>query len=391
MPEGPVNPSWSGVPSVPEARPRRASGSPVVRYARAACVAVAAASLGGLVSPWLSRSLIGRGDALAWAVDLAAHWQWLFTVLLAAGVVAAVALGGRRSATLLLALPLPWLSAAPPLEPAANRAEAGESLAVASANVYYWNRDPAPLRAWLDEIRPDILVIVEINHRFARALEGAGWQDYPHRYLAPRSDAFGLAVLSRHPLETASVWRDRQGVGVLLARVAWRGRGISLAGFHPMTPQSVGDHLERNRVLDCLTPASPGRPGRTIVDGAIVAGDFNATPWSVAFAGPTGRGWRRATGLSPTWPEAWHGLMGIPIDHVLANDAWRLVTAERGPDIGSDHLPVVARLRLAPETDPPADAAVPGDGEAAARTRGEPIAAVTSCLSRAPANARSGA
>jgi endonuclease/exonuclease/phosphatase (EEP) superfamily protein YafD len=353
------------------------------RWARAAFGAIALGSLGGLLSPWLSRSLAGRGDAVAWAVDLAAHWQWLFLALLVAAILAAVALGRRQWALLLLAAPLPWLSASPPLGSVAKTAAADRTFTIASANVFYRNHDPARLRSWLEQVRPDVVVIVEISHRLGRAIEGADWRDYPYRHVSPAADAFGVAVLSRHPLDAATVWRDREGVGVLVARIAWQNRPVSLAAFHPVPPQTVRHHRERNRVLDCLTPG-PSEPGGPRLGGAaLVAGDFNATPWSDAFAGPSGRGWRRATGLAPTWPVAWRGLMGIPIDHVLASDGWRLLEAAVGPDVGSDHRPVMVRLQADP------DATAPGGSPARADL--DPMAAVTSCLSREPASARSGA
>lgn len=52
-----------------------------------------------------------------------------------------------------------------------------------------------------------------------------------------------------------------------------------------------------------------------------------------------------ATGLAPTWPTILKGASGIPIDHVLASRHWALVGSARGPGLGSDHLPVIARLR----------------------------------------------
>jgi endonuclease/exonuclease/phosphatase (EEP) superfamily protein YafD len=79
----------------------------------------------------------------------------------------------------------------------------------------------------------------------------------------------------------------------------------------------------------------------------IVAGDLNATPWSSAFMVAARHGLQRAGGLAPTWP---HRHVGIPIDHVLADAGWRRGEAQRGPDIGSDHLPVrVALHRVGPQ------------------------------------------
>lgn len=38
--------------------------------------------------------------------------------------------------------------------------------------------------------------------------------------------------------------------------------------------------------------------------------------------------------------------MGIPIDHVLVTRQWRVVEGGRGPDLGSDHLPLRFTLAL---------------------------------------------
>jgi endonuclease/exonuclease/phosphatase (EEP) superfamily protein YafD len=52
-----------------------------------------------------------------------------------------------------------------------------------------------------------------------------------------------------------------------------------------------------------------------------------------------GRGWR-PTWLAGFWPLA------LRIDHVLASPGLCVEQAEVGPDVGSDHRPVFARLAL---------------------------------------------
>ena len=53
---------------------------------------------------------------------------------------------------------------------------------------------------------------------------------------------------------------------------------------------------------------------------------------------------RRASLAVPTWPSAWGWLSVLPLDHVLASPGWQLVEAHTGPDLGSDHRPMVVRL-----------------------------------------------
>jgi len=83
---------------------------------------------------------------------------------------------------------------------------------------------------------------------------------------------------------------------------------------------------------------------------AIVVGDLNATPWSNAFSGLGHAGLLRATGLKPTWPAIGLGWMGIPIDHVLVTPHWSVMERQIGPNIGSDHLPVMVRIGLISES-----------------------------------------
>ena len=109
------------------------------------------------------------------------------------------------------------------------------------------------------------------------------------------------------------------------------------------------------RDAELLLAAEAVRAGQRL---AVVAGDLNAAAWSAV----TGL-MQRIGGLLdprigrgfflpfPTWLPA---PLRFPIDHVLSTPEFRLLTIELLPDIGSDHLPLLARLCLAP-----------GDGAAA--------------------------
>ena len=64
---------------------------------------------------------------------------------------------------------------------------------------------------------------------------------------------------------------------------------------------------------------------------------------------------RDATDGRVTWPNTWSWpVMGIRIDHVLVSEHWRVTESRIGPAMGSDHWPLIFRLRL---TDGTADSA----------------------------------
>ena len=299
---------------------------------------VSFACLVGLTLPLWAVAIGGREGPVAWLLDLAAHWQWLFV----AGLLASVAASARRDRRWLmplLALPLPLLTGASPAPSVTAQVPSASPFTVASANVGLGWRDPGPLLAWLRDQDVDLLVLVEVSTAFAGALQ---WEPgYPHRVVEPQDGPFGIAVLSRHPLRGARLVRDADGIPHLLVETDWQGQPVSVAAVHPMPPLSPQFHAARDHRLTELARGIAGdpRPG-------IVAGDLNATPWSSALLSLPELGLRRATGLAPTWPSVFGGWFGIPIDHVLVTPGWRVVDRARGPAFGSDHLPVLVRLHL---------------------------------------------
>lgn len=284
----------------------------------------------GLLLPWLQRPLAFTPGPLSWLLDLASHWQWLFLAGLLLAVAGASWLD-RRWLLALLAAPLPWLSAAPGL-PSGKQ---GAPLAIASANVHLDNHDVSALRAWLARERPQLVVLQEVSPEYAQALLGLA--DYPHQVVSPQHSPFGIALLSRLPIRQSAVLVDDQGVARIEAELDLAGCAIGVTAVHPMPPLTPRYRLQRDSQLHALL-----RRGQARNLPALLAGDLNSSPWSAAFAGFAALGWRRASGLQPTWG----GPLGIPIDQVLASPQWRLDSQTRGPDLGSDHRPVLVRLRL---------------------------------------------
>lgn len=290
-------------------------------------------ALGLFLPAPLSLLPAGSASVIVWVFDLAAHWQWLFVPTTAIGAGLA-SLADRRWALLLPLLALPWLTASA-LLPAANGGTPG--LSIASANVHFDNQNVAPLARWLAQEQPDLVVVLEVAPIYAQGLMAL--DDYPHRHIVPQDNPFGIAVLSRHPLSGVRTVRDADGIPHIEALLTWQGRQIRLIAVHPMPPISAAFAASRDRQLAAWATSADRQP-------TLLAGDLNATPWSSAFNGLDKLGLRRATGLAPTWPFALQALSGIPIDHVLASHHWQRIDSARGPDLGSDHAPVLARLAL---------------------------------------------
>jgi endonuclease/exonuclease/phosphatase (EEP) superfamily protein YafD len=291
--------------------------------------------LAGLLTPLLTRTLTGSDHSLAWLVDLASHWQWLFLGgLVVFGALAAHQ--GKLWMLMFLGAPLPWFTA---LAQAPVETSRETVVSVASANVGLGSREPGVLATWLAAQQIDLVALCEVSPAYAQALQSL--PGFPHRHVAPRHGPFGLALLSRHPLVGPEVIEDSDGIPRIRVTVLLGQRPITVTAVHPMPPIAAEYHWSRNEQLR-LAAKESGRHRQP----AILLGDLNASPWSSGLIGPADEGFRRATGLSPSWPAALKGLLGIPIDQILVTDHWMVTASGTGPQIGSDHLPVWARLAL---------------------------------------------
>ena len=93
---------------------------------------------------------------------------------------------------------------------------------------------------------------------------------------------------------------------------------------------------------------------RRATSPVVLLGDLNSTPWGAHFRklvhDSALRDSAQGRGVHPTWP-AIDPLLRIPIDHCLLSPAIGLVDRQVGPDIGSDHYPLIVDFVL-PATRP---------------------------------------
>jgi endonuclease/exonuclease/phosphatase (EEP) superfamily protein YafD len=292
---------------------------------------------------------------LGWPFELFSHFRSQY---LAAALLLAVLLAWRRRAVpAALALAVAGWHALPGVS-ASGVVDAfdcaGPVFTVATVNVQFSNTHRAAFRAWLETQPADFLVIQEVTPHWAAEL--GAQTEYPHQHVLAREDPYGLAVLSRWPLESVTLV-DLAGDGLpsVAGVVDIGGQRIRFLGLHthwPITPALAAARDEALQGAAQLASASD-LP-------VVLLGDLNVTPHSPAFdrlleqAGlrdvMRGRGWR-PTWFASVWPLA------LRIDHVLVSSGFCVEHAAVGPALGSDHRPVLARLHTRPRT-----AAADGNG-----------------------------
>jgi endonuclease/exonuclease/phosphatase (EEP) superfamily protein YafD len=222
-------------------------------------------------------------------------------------------------------------------------APGGRSMRVALVNVHTANERFDLVRQFILNSQPDVIVLEEVDDRWLTELAGLR-ASLPHQLNAPRDDNFGVALFSRWPLhESRVVCLGEADVPSIAARVAVGARLVTVLATHPLPPSSPRYAGLRDEQLVAVSEFVADRDGP-----AILLGDLNATPWSHAFRRLLRESGlqdsSRGRGLHATWPaQLW--LLRIPIDHCLVSSGVQVVSKHLGPQVGSDHLPLVVELR----------------------------------------------
>jgi endonuclease/exonuclease/phosphatase (EEP) superfamily protein YafD len=339
-------------PATSLARPPATTGASPVR-------GVARGLTRGLIAATAMATLLALLARQGWLFDLLTFWhQQLFA--LAALLAIGAALSGLR-AWAVLAAAATLVNGAVVLVPATAPAapapmDDAVQLRVLSFNLLTENYFTGRVERFLRKTGADVLVLQEVTPYWGTKLEAL--RDlYPHvrPSLVPFSS--DVVVMSRRPLleaevlpvppdATAAAW-----VRPLRAVVELDGQRVVLYAVHPETPRSPERWRKRNAQLAWLADAVPRRdPDRPV----LVAGDFNAPPWSpflrdllhsTGLRSAAGGGFRWPTRQPMLW-SPYLSWLGAPVDHVLVSPGIAVDAFSVQRDVESDHLPIMADLRL---------------------------------------------
>jgi vancomycin resistance protein VanJ len=212
--------------------------------------------------------------------------------------------------------------------------------------------DASPLHALVDEWKPDLVFLQESDPISAASVPD-GWKVY--------HGPSGLVFASRFPTTpNGELAHNVLGASGGLARytIDTPIGPLTCVNVHLPTPrdgiQAVLDRhpnaaAEMRRVTGVRDRAS--RTAREwvgpVAGSVLVAGDFNTPSESTIFR----RDWGTfrdtfadaGNGFGGTKFTRWHA---VRIDHILYAQPWRCSAAWVGPDVGSDHRPVIADLVL---------------------------------------------
>jgi len=301
--------------------------------------------LAGLVVALTIAGLADRlalGGRLGWAFDLMSHWPRHLAVV--SLVICVLSIWRRTRIPAIAALAATAINAAIVIGaggfalPQAAPPDA-RLIRIVSANVHGSLTALAKVAQLGRDYDADIVAVYEAPDEMNAALFDRLFADLPRRLLlSERENGWPVirrsAIATREGEEITSTMYDGSHGVLLHASVL----GVQVTTAHPPSPADPGLKADRDRQLSDIGP------GLDQTKPFIIAGDFNSTPWGRAYATVPGTraGDPRLEGTFP----AIAGPLGLPIDHIRFGGGLTLTDYRVGPDIGSDHLPLLATFAL---------------------------------------------
>jgi endonuclease/exonuclease/phosphatase (EEP) superfamily protein YafD len=297
--------------------------------------------------------VLGFFGAVHPVFDAFAHFRMHLAVLMAVSAIPALFLGLWREglmaiilaltalATVLVPTPAPSAEAEPPAQPAETTVQPAYKLM--QLNLRYDNTSPADVVRLIARETPDVITLQEVSASWRPKLTVIEAR-YPYNLYCPSTKHIGgVAILSRRPFALGSTPQCVGNSLMGLARIDFGGRSAIIAALHLEWPWPFeqADNVEEMR------------PYFERLHGPmIIAGDFNAVPWSQTLKNITAVSkTHSAEGLRPSWfikgtPAHAAAWIGLPIDHVLVSERIVGTRVETLEPAGSDHLPLLLRFSI---------------------------------------------
>lgn len=293
----------------------------------------------------VASTLGGFLGSFHWALNVLSHFRVQYLVCLTIAVAALMALRAwRRSLVCALFAVVNLLMILPLFFGKAETPASAMEFRVMLVNVNRWNNRTNLVRKCIEEADADVIVLEEVDSGWMNRLEDV-CAKYPYTETRPRDDCFGIAMLSKYPLENAEIiYLGTAEVPSVSAEVDVNGRSLFVLGTHPLPPGTTAYWRHRNSQLSAI----PGYLADVELP-IILLGDLNATPWCPYFRAllrDSGlKDSEQGHGVQPTWPSH-NPLLLVPLDHCLVSPEIVVTSRKVGPYTGSDHYPLVVDLAL---------------------------------------------
>lgn len=210
-----------------------------------------------------------------------------------------------------------------------------KEFSILTFNVWQFNDKKKELLDLIKEKSPDLVFLYEVDLKWAQFIKDI--PNYPVQNIDPLNNTYGIAFLSKHPVESIKL---NYLVNKDVPSYEIKYQGVTIFAVHPKPPAPPITSEKRDAELVLVAKKS-----RAIKGPVLVVGDMNDVAWS-----HTTRLFRRISelldprvGRRPvsTYPSL-NVLFRFPLDYIFHSKELKLTSIEVLPDIGSDHLPLMA-------------------------------------------------
>jgi endonuclease/exonuclease/phosphatase (EEP) superfamily protein YafD len=296
-----------------------------------------------------SLTILAYANKPNWVLNLAGHWQMQYFLVQVGCYLVLSATRHPRIKYVPLALAALSLAQIWPLVcPNQNTiipAQATQArVRLLQMNVWKNNHDYGRALAFIDQSKPDIISAEELDKQWQLLLppllKTRGYAKIPQDKNTTEILTFSKfpSYWSSTPIFNAS---NRE---YIVTSLDINGARLDLATVHLVSPINDDQVVRQGKEFNELAVLR-----RRMSDNFLLVGDFNATSWTDGFnallANTDLKDTRLGMGVQPSWPT-YCPLFAIPIDHCLVSRHIALLGRTVGPDIGSDHYPVVVDLAI---------------------------------------------
>ncbi|MBD7990299.1 endonuclease/exonuclease/phosphatase family protein [Ochrobactrum sp. Sa2BUA5] len=280
------------------------------------------------------------------ALDSFAHFRPYLAILMALLAIPLLFTMMRREGAMILLFAIlafsTTLGAARNLLDGSTSAQANVPLASAryslvQINLRYNNPEPKRVLQMIAQEKPDVITYQEAGSDWATwidILKGT----YPYHFECHKDRSnMGVGILSRRPFSEGSEQTCLGDDRLAITSIDFSGTRVNVAAYHSVLPWP----FSQATVINALVPEL-----QKITGPSIIAGDFNATPWSNAvYRIEKASSTKAITGIGGTWmpqslPVKLASFIGLPIDQILVSPDIEAPVAASREEAGSDHLPV---------------------------------------------------
>lgn len=222
---------------------------------------------------------------------------------------------------------------------------APDEIRVLSANVLMENTRHDLLLKVVEDFDPDILLLMETDQTWIDAVEPA-LTGYSTIIREPRSDHYGMLFATRLEVDAAQIMRltSSETPSIFAQLQGPGGSAFRFVGLHPRPPVPGQSTQDRDAQIYYAARFAVKK------DVPLIAmGDFNDVAWSDTSQSFKHVGQyldpRIGRGFFASF-DAERPFLRFPIDQFYATEDVAVVSIERLANIGSDHFPMAATIRL---------------------------------------------